>query len=187
MTEYRDAVTGYTIRRYTEGPGRNAKLYFTTENFTPDDRYFFFNRYENDAADDAGVYRADVQTGELLRIVDLAYSHFVLDRVRNVGYVNRNESEVYEVDLTDYSMKKLFDLPEGGRMTCHITAADTGRLACSYQLPSKIYALMVMDPGKEPEVIHMSDYNLGHAQICPTDENLLFFIHETGGDALQRT
>ena len=125
MTEYRDPITGYTIRRYTEGPGRNSKLYFTTENFTPDDRYFFFNRYENDAADDAGVYRADVQTGELRRIADLTYSHFVLDRVRNVGYVNRNESEVYEVDLTDYSMKKLFDLPEGGRMTCHITAADT--------------------------------------------------------------
>ena len=187
MTEYRDAITGYTIRRYTQGPARNAKLYFTTENFTPDDRYFFFNRYENDAADDAGCYRADVQTGELTRIADTSYTHFVLDRVRNVGYINRNESEVYEVDLTDYSMRKLFDLPAGGRMTCHITAADTGRLACSYQLPSKIYALMVMDPGKEPEIVHMSDYNLGHAQICPTDENLLFFIHETGGDALQRT
>ena len=31
-----------------------------------------------------------------------------------------------------------------------------------------------MDPGKEAEVVYQSDYRLGHAQICPTDENLIF-------------
>ena len=30
MIEYRDSVTGYLVRRYTEGPERNAKLFFTT-------------------------------------------------------------------------------------------------------------------------------------------------------------
>ena len=29
MELYRDPVTGYEIRRYAEGPERNAKLYFT--------------------------------------------------------------------------------------------------------------------------------------------------------------
>ena len=38
MIEYRDPITGYQIRRYTEGPARNAKLYFTTENFSTDDK-----------------------------------------------------------------------------------------------------------------------------------------------------
>ena len=33
----------------------------------------------------------------------------------------------------------------------------------------------------------MTDQRLGHSQICPSDGNLLFYIHETGGDALQRT
>ncbi len=187
MVEYRDPITGYMIRRYTEGPERNAKLYFTTENFTPDDKYFFFNKQQLEGREDGGCYRMDVQTGEMQRVVDATYRNFVLDRQRNVGYVNRNESEVYEVDLTDYSMRQVFQLPKGGRMTSHITAADTGRLACSYHLPNKVYALIVMDPGKEPEIVHMSDYNLGHAQICPTDENLIFHVHETGGDALQRT
>ena len=32
MIEYRDPITGYLVRRYTDGPERNAKLYFTTEN-----------------------------------------------------------------------------------------------------------------------------------------------------------
>ena len=32
MELYLDAVTGYEIRRYTNGPERNAKLYFTYEN-----------------------------------------------------------------------------------------------------------------------------------------------------------
>ena len=44
MTElftYLDSKTGYTIRQYTKGSGRNSKLYFTTENFTTDDRFSF--------------------------------------------------------------------------------------------------------------------------------------------------
>lgn len=187
MIEYRDDITGYVIRRYTEGPERNAKLYFTTENFTPDDRYFFFNKQQLEGRDDGGCYRVDVRTGEMQRVVDSSYRNFVLDRQKNVGYVNRNEHEVYEVDLADYTMRKVCELPRGGRMTSHITAADSGRLACSYHLPSKIYALIVMDPGEEPQVVYQSDYNLGHAQICPRDENLIFHVHETGGDALQRT
>ena len=42
MITYRDPVTGYDIKKYTEGPERNAKLYFTCENYSLDDRYFFF-------------------------------------------------------------------------------------------------------------------------------------------------
>lgn len=44
MKVYKDAITGYEIRQYTFGPERNAKLYFTSENFSPDDRYFYFNK-----------------------------------------------------------------------------------------------------------------------------------------------
>ena len=56
MVEYIDAVTGYTARRYTEGPERNAKLYFTSENFSPDDRYFFFNKQNLEGREDGGCY-----------------------------------------------------------------------------------------------------------------------------------
>ena len=188
MIEYRDPVTGYLVRRYTEGPERNAKLYFTSENFSVDDRYFFFNKQQLEGRDDGGTYRCDWQTGEMQRIADYSCRGFALDRFRNVAYVCRNETEVYEVDLDSGEMTFRGNLPRGGNVTGHLTATKSGRIACSYHLASKIYALVVLDPGEtEAKVVYRSDYRLGHAQICPTDDNLLFYIHETEGDAFQRT
>ena len=187
MREYIDTVTNYRIRRYTDGPERNAKLYFTCENFSLDDRYFFFMKQQLPGHDDGGCYRANVETGELSRITDDTYRGFATDREKNIGYTCKNETEVYSVDLSTAEMKKIGDLPRGGQITGHLTAADSGRIACSYHLANKLYALVVLDPGKEAEVVYRSDYRLGHAQICPTDENLIFYIHETEGDAFQRT
>ena len=188
MQEYQDAITGYQVRRYTDGPERNAKLYFTSENFSLDDRYFFFNKEQVAGRNDGGCYRADVQTGELARVTDASYRGFALDREKNLGYTCRNETEVFAVDLDTFRMEKRGNLPEGGNVTGHLTTADTGRIACSYHLASKIYALVVLDSGQaDAEIVYQSDYRLGHAQICPTDENLIFYIHETEGDAFQRT
>jgi len=184
MIEYRDPVTGYLVRRYTEGPERNAKLYFTTENFSADDRYFYFNK---DVDGGHECYRADVETGELTLITGKDYAGFALDREKNVAYTCRNNTEVFAVNLDTNEMHKVGDLPAGGRITGHLTSADTGRIACSYHLANKIYALVILDPGQEAKVVYRSDYRLGHAQICPTDENLIFYIHETEGDAFQRT
>lgn len=188
MKVYKDAITGYEIRQYTFGPERNAKLYFTSENFSPDDRYFYFNKQQLEGRDDGGCYRANVETGEIERVTDSSFRGFAMDRVKNIGYTCKNETEVYAVDLTTNEMRRLGSLPAGGNITGHLTAAATGRLACSYHLANKIYALCILDPGKEEaEVVYQSDYRLGHAQICPTDENLIFYIHETEGDAFQRT
>ena len=187
MVEYRDSVTGYMIRRYTEGPERNAKLYFTSENFSVDDRYFFFNKNQTHGCNDGGCYRVEVQTGEMSMVTDASCLGFALDREKNLAYVCKNDHEVYVVDLDDNSQQKIGELPAGGRLTSHFTAADTGRIACSYHLPNKLYALIIIDPGKPCEIVYRSDYRLGHAQICPTDENLIFYIHETEGDAFQRT
>ena len=187
MIEYRDPVTGYAVRRYTEGPERNAKLYFTCENFSVDDRYFFFMKQQLPGRDDGGCWRADVESGELTRITDYSYRGFATDRRKNIGYTCRHETEVYTVDLGTGEMTHVGDLPRGGQITGHLTAADSGRIACSYHLAEKIYALVVLDPGQAARVVYRSDYRLGHAQICPTDENLIFYIHETEGDAFQRT
>ncbi len=188
MHEYRDTVTGFTIRRYTAGPERNAKLYFTSENFSVDDRYFFFNKQQLPDRSDGGTYRCEWATGKIDRVTDASYSGFALDRFRNVAYVCKSGTEVYEVDLDTKEMTFRGNLPRGGQVTGHLTAADTGRIACSYHLANKIYALVVLDPGKtEADVVYESDFRLGHAQICPTDENLIFYIHETEGDAFQRT
>ena len=165
MMEYRDPVTGYMIRRYTEGPERNSKLYFTSENFSVDDRYFYFNKNQTHGCNDGGCYRVEVATGEMTQVTDESYNGFALDREKNVAYVSKNGNEVYAVNLDDNSMTKVGELPAGGRLTSHFTAADTGRIACSYHLPNKIYSLIILDPGKECEIVYQSDYRLGHAQI----------------------
>lgn len=188
MITYRDAITGYEITKYSSGPERNAKLYFTSENFSVDDRYFFFNkepRWDHEAL--SGTYRCELATGEMRSMTEPGDSGFALDREKNVAYVCHGDGEVLSIDLQSGARQKIGQLPKGGRMTSHFTAAKTGRVACSYHLPNKIYALIILDPGKEAEIVYQSDYRLGHAQICPTDENLIFYIHETEGDAFQRT
>ena len=187
MEIYRDGVTGYEVRRYTAGPERNAKLYFTCENFSTDDRYFFFMKQHLAGSSQGGCYRAEVATGEIEQVTDDTYRGFATDREKNIGYTCRNETEVYTVDLATKEMTRIGDLPAGGTITGHLTAANTGRIACSYHLVNKYYGLVILDPGKEAEVVYQSDYRLGHAQICPSDENLIFYIHETEGDAFQRT
>ena len=56
MIEYKDPITGYTCRRWAEGPDRHAKLYFTCENFSTDDRYFFFMQADPSGRDGGGTY-----------------------------------------------------------------------------------------------------------------------------------
>ena len=134
-----------------------------------------------------GCFRAHVETGKIEQVTDDSYRGFATDREKNIGYTCRNETEVYTVNLDTTEMTKMGDLPKGGQITGHLTAANTGRIACSYHLANKYYGLVILDPGQEAQVVYETDYRLGHAQICPTDENLIFYIHETEGDAFQRT
>jgi len=192
MVTYADPETGLEIRRYTEGPGRNSKLYFTTENFTADDKFFFFNRQTGDGGMPTGeLVKCDPDTGECQVMAGGAYRGFAMDRQGNFGVMVKEEGDrpvVCRLDCDTGDITQLGALPEGGKVTGHLTTADTGLVACSYHQANKIFALVTLDPktGKS-EVVYESDYHLGHAQICPTDENLIFYIHETMGDALQRT
>ena len=118
MELYRDPITGYEIRRYAEGPERNAKLYFTCENFSVNDKYFFFMKQQLEGRTDGGCYRANVETGEIDRVTDNAYRGFATDREKNVGYTCKNETEVYAVDLSTLKMTKHY---------CSIFDADIAR------------------------------------------------------------
>ena len=179
---YTDNVTGYEITQYTSANVRSRKPYFTTENFTPDDRYFFFERKG------VGLFRAEVVTGELTLMAGTEYSGFAMDREGAWGVMVKDKVTVCKIDCYSGEITTLGTLPDGSSITGHLTTANTGRVACSCQLQNKIYALCILDPGKtESEVVYLSDCPLGHCQICPSDENQIFYVHETGGDALQRT
>ncbi|MBR5009084.1 MAG: hypothetical protein IKY06_00455, partial [Clostridia bacterium] len=128
MQVYRDKITGYEVRQYALGPERNSKLYFTCENFSTDDKYFFFMKQQLEGRTDGGCYRANVETGELQRVTDYSYRGFATDREKNIGYTCKNETEVYAVDLDTLEMTRVGDLPRGGQITGHLTAANTGRI-----------------------------------------------------------
>lgn len=186
LTTYRDEATGYTIRQYTKGPERNTKLYFTTENFTTDDQYFFFNKGASSDLN-SGLCMAHVESGEYEVVAGEEYSRFAMDRFENYGVMARGNI-VCRFDCGDRKITELGALPEGCKITGHLTTANDGTVVCSIQQKSCIYALVTLDPktGKS-EIVYQSDYHLGHTQVCPSDSNLIFYIHETGGDALQRT
>lgn len=191
FTTYKDSVSGYEIRQYTQGPERNTKLYFTTENFTVDDRYFFCTRQipegKNEVYKGKGeLYKVEVETGEMNRVAGGEYRGFAMDRFENYG-VMAKENVVCRYDCDTDQITEIGALPEGGNITGHLTTSKNGMIVCSYKLRNCIFALVTLDPktGKS-EIVYQSDYHLGHAQVCPTDDNIIFFIHETGGDALQR-
>lgn len=109
-----------------------------------------------------------------------------MDRFENYGVMTKGNIVCrYECD-TD-QITEIGALPEGGNITGHLTISRSGLIVCGYKQRNCIYALVIMDQktGKS-EVVYQSDYNLGHTQVCPTDDNFIFFVHETGGDALQR-
>ena len=193
MKIYRDKQTGYEVRQYTFGPERNAKPYFTTENFTADDRYFFFTRSKVDPQRDQdvveGLYRANVETGEITLMADSGYTSFCMHYEENYALLYRTaDSMICRMDVETGEKKALGRFPQGAKLTNHLTVSHDGRIACSIQLPNKIYGLAILDPGQsEARGVYLTDQWIGHSQICPTDSNLIFYVHETGGDALQRT
>lgn len=193
MKTYRDPETGYEVRQYTFGPERNAKHYFTTENFTADDKYFFFTKEKADPQRDQdvveGLYRADVETGEITLMADAGYTAFCMHYEENYALLYRTaDSMVCRMDVETGEKTELGRFPKGAVRTSHLTVSRDGRIACSLQLENKIYALAYLDPGQtEAQVAFMTDQCIGHCQICPSDSNQIFYVHETMGDALQRT
>ena len=185
---YQDPKTGYTITQYTRGPLFNTKLYFTTENFTSDDQYFFFNKEASSDGNTPGreLHRAHVESGEIEKVAGSEYTGFAMSRNEDYGVMTKGDI-VCRYDVKDNKITEIGELPKGGRITGHLTTSKSGLIVCSYHQANKIFALVVMDPetGKS-EVVHQSDYHLGHCQACPGDDETIFYIHETMGDALQR-
>ena len=193
---YTDPVSGYKIRQYTQGPEKNTKLYFTTENFSTDDQYFFFNKqvaedtpralHQGHVNGTNALYRVHVESGEREVMAGPEYNGFAMDRFENYGVMTKGDI-VCRLDAGTGEITEIGQLPKGGKITGHLTTSKDGTIVCSYKQENCIYALVTMDPktGKS-EIVFQSDYILGHTQVCPTDSDVIFFIHETGGDALQR-
>ncbi|MCL2203321.1 MAG: oligogalacturonate lyase family protein [Defluviitaleaceae bacterium] len=182
LFEYKDPATGYTIKQFTNNKERASKLYFSTESFTGDDRYFFYQREENGKA---RMYRVEYATGQQELALDENYHHFGMDYHRPCAYARKGDS-VYRMDTDSGLLAEVGALPPGN-CTSHLTVSKSGLVWCSYQQANKIFALVVLDPATGiSEVVWQDDHRLGHCQACPGDDATVMYVHETTGDALQR-
>lgn len=183
---YKDETTGFEIMQFTRGPEKNTKLYFTTENFTLDDRYFFFHKSFDDPKDPRnGLYRAEVSTGDYVQVVGSEYGAFVLDKVHNFGLMTKGNI-VYKLDCDTWKLTRVGAFPEG-EPSGHLTISNDGTIVSGYKFKNCIWGIVIMDiKTGESQTIFKTDYWIGHTQVCPTDSNLILYVHETRGDALQR-
>lgn len=182
LFEYKDPVTGCVIKQYTNSNGRSSKFYFSTESFTSDDKYFFYNRAEDGKS---AIYRVEYDTGHQELALSEEYKHFGMDYLRDLAYVRKGDS-VFSMDTSTGQIKEIGILPPGD-CTSHFTTSKSGLIWCSYQQANKIYALVVLNPTTgESEVVWQDDHRLNHCQACPGDDFTVMYVHETTGDALQR-
>ncbi len=121
---YADPKTGYAIRQYTKGEQRSAKLYFTTENFTTDDRYFFFRKQvsQDGMNPQSELYRTDVESGECEMGAGSEYAGFAMDRNENYGVMVKGDI-VCRLDCDTGRIAELGALPPEGRVTGHLTTS----------------------------------------------------------------
>jgi oligogalacturonide lyase len=182
LFEFKDPTTGYMVKQFTNSEKRSSKLYFSTESFTSDDKYFFYVRQDDD---NPGIYRVEYLTGEQKLMLTPEYKNFGMDYHRDIAYVRKNDS-VFTMDVFTGKLTEVGTLP-AGVCTSHFSASMSGLIWCSYQLANKIYALVVLNPSTgKSEVVWKDDHRLGHCQACPGDDETVMYIHETTGDALQR-
>jgi oligogalacturonide lyase len=184
LFEYKDEGTGYAIRQYTNGVERCDKLYFTTESFTDDDKFFFYNRKDPDPAK-CGLHRVEYATGQQELVFGSGYSRFSVDYLRPHLYAVKG-TQVWQLNTQTEKLTLLGELPPGNP-TGHLSTSKSGVIWSSYHLANKIYALVRLDPSDGAgEVMWRDDHVLGHCQACPGDDESVMYIHETTGDALQR-
>jgi len=185
MNTYCDAETGYEIRILTEG-GRYTKPYFDTETTTTDDARAIVTESGESGRK---LWLVDVVTGEKDLLIELGGGdRFCAPLNGEGGWLFLGASKtIHRVDLSTGALTAIGEVPFCRGATSGLTEFRNGMLAASYQHDRMYYVLGVTDPtsGKS-EVVFRTDQLTNHAQACPGDDESLLFVHETGGDALQR-
>ena len=183
LFEYKDDNTGYVIRQFTDSKERSHKFYYTTESFTADDKYFFYRRDTDNGK--SALYRVEYATGHQELALTDEYSHMCLDYNSSFAFARKGDG-LYRLDTATGKIDEVGAFP-AGECKGHLSVSKSGLVWCSYQQANKIYALLVIDPktGKH-EIVWQDDHFLNHCQACPGDDETVMYVHETGGDALQR-
>jgi hypothetical protein len=182
-----DPVTGFEYRLLTDSAFPSHKMYFSSESWTTDDKHILFFR---SAETGEKLIRLNEETGEDVILADAAdgwkIHSFGLSREKDEGYIIKDD-KVFALDVLTGQTKELAPLPDSKYPCGHYTSSKSGLLPMTFKLNNGIFCLALTDPAKgATDILYYSDTPLGHCQACPGDDNMIFFCHETGGDALQR-
>ncbi len=185
MKRYCDGTTGYEICILTEN-GRYTKPYFDTETTTPDDQKAIVTESKESGS---VLWLVDVATGKRDLLIDMKGGDRFCAPLNGTGgwFFNGASKTIHRVDLSTGEQTAVGDVPFCRSATSGHTEFRNGVLAASYQHERMYYVLGVTDikSGKS-EIVFRTDQHTNHAQACPGDDESLLFVHETGGDALQR-
>lgn len=179
---FKDAQTGLDFVLFTDNPVPTRKFYFSMNTWTTDDRWLLCQECRPEGV---AVHKILEETGEDVLLVENAVC-FGTDRRRDIGYY-LSEQALMEIDVQSGAARPVAELPKGYKPQGHYTVSKSGLVVNTYKEDGGIYALMVTDPTTgRSERVYRSDGWLGHCQFCPGDDDTIFYVHETGGDALQR-
>jgi len=204
--EYREPITGTKVIQLTQGPGDDYHLYFTATSFLADGRRIAFC---SDRSGRLDLYTLDLRTGEICQVTDEGVPPYgsVLDIAANVAYY-RTDREIRKVDVDTGNADTLCEMPEGfithglglggngrylifgytERKLDFITSTSSRNLVkgvhsdtseWGFSMPRTV--LMSWDLHKNmPEAIWGEHRLLGHAQLSPTNSDIVMYCHEGG-------
>ena len=186
MKTYRDKETGFDIRVLTDTESWSTKPYFDFECTTVNDELAFVS--ENSEGK-RNLWFVNIETGEKDLFLELGSGdRFSVPLNREYGLLFKGETKgIYRCDLTSGEQSQLGEVPFCLSATSGQTTFQDGTLVASYQHRKKYYFIGVTDlkTGK-CEMVYRTDQWTNHTQACPTDNENILYVHETGGDAVQR-
>jgi len=184
----KDPQTGLEVCYLTDWDEPSRKTYFSNESWTSDDRAVIFlsERGGTDTTPQRVWMAID---GEYVLLTEGEGWHaasFGISRSEDVGYAVR-DGQIWRMDLRSGKTSPFAALPFQGQPTGHLTCTRSGHVVGGYRLKRGYYVLAITDERGETQTLMRSDTPLGHVQACPADDRTVFYVHETGGDAVQRT
>ena len=182
MQTCQDSHTGLAYTLLTKGTYPCRKFYFSMESWTTDDQWIL---YHEDRPGASALHKVHQETGEDVLLAENA-PFFGSARRRDIGYWCADD-RLIELDIRTGEQRAVAELPRGLRAQGHYTTSLSGLVVNTYKEADGINAVVVTNPKTgQSDVCYRTDTPLGHGQFCPGDDDTLFFVHETGGDALQR-
>ena len=202
--EYKDRISGVTVRQLTSYLGHSHHTYFTNNGWWDHNRRLVF---QSDRANASNLFSIEISTGEISRLTDFGQGqrenvHFANDvnQKRNEIYFIKSDG-MYSLNLETLKQHFLYQAPRGFHLHGGLTGADGDYVYATLgeDLSDRVYAnlsasyvgmrdVFYARPDTRIIRIHVESGNMeelwqencwiGHVNPSPTQPTLLTFCHE---------